>query len=114
MVNDWPESELGRILRDYGEERMWRQIAARICNARPITTNAELVRAIGRGKAKKGKKEIHPATRTFQAIRIAVNDELSAIEEVGAASDWPACPLCLRPCPKEPHGVLRCPKISKF
>jgi 16S rRNA (cytosine1402-N4)-methyltransferase len=83
IVNMWPASEIGRILRDYGEEVHWKGIAQRIVERRPIHTTSELVRAIGgkRGGNKK-KKQIHPATRTFQAIRIAVNDELGAIEQV--------------------------------
>mmetsp|Transcript_29949 Transcript_29949/g.41467 ORF Transcript_29949/g.41467 Transcript_29949/m.41467 type:complete len:408 (-) Transcript_29949:138-1361(-) len=88
VVNEWPESELERIVRDYGEERRWRQIAHRIVDARPIESTAALVEAIGRGGSgprgsrKGGRKEIHPATRTFQALRIAVNDELAAIEQI--------------------------------
>lgn len=78
IVNTWSEAELGRIIRDYGEDKMWRQIARRIVTARasqPLTTTSQLVAAIGdtvmggKGKGKKGgsgPKTIHPATRTFQ------------------------------------------------
>ena len=87
IVNDWPEEEIARILRDYGEEKHWRLLARRICEKRvdnPITTTKELVAAIGRVPGVKGGRSggIHPATRTFQGIRIAVNDELGAIEDV--------------------------------
>lgn len=83
IVNTWPEEEIGRILRDYGEERHWRLLAKRICEARvekDIKTTRELVEAIGNVPGKWG--SIHPATRTFQGIRIAVNDELGAVEDV--------------------------------
>ena len=93
VVNAWPEEEIGRILRDYGEERHWRLLAKRICEARAIeeiTTTRALVDAIGNVPGKWG--SIHPATRTFQAIRIAVNDELGAVEEV-----IPAAIEALRP-----------------
>ena len=93
VVNAWPEEEIGRILRDYGEERHWRLLAKRICEARAIeeiTTTRALVAAIGNVPGKWG--SIHPATRTFQAIRIAVNDELGAVEEV-----IPAAIEALRP-----------------
>jgi len=83
IVNAWPEEEIGRILRDYGEERHWRLLAKRICEARvekEIKTTRELVAALGNVPGKWG--SIHPATRAFQGIRIAVNDELGAIEDV--------------------------------
>ena len=87
IVNEWPQEEIARILRDYGEEKHWRLLARRICEWRidkPITTTKELVAAIGRVPGAKGGRSggIHPATRTFQGIRIAVNDELGAIEDV--------------------------------
>jgi 16S rRNA (cytosine1402-N4)-methyltransferase len=93
IVNTWPEEEIGRILRDYGEERHWRLLAKRICEARvekDIKTTRELVEAIGNVPGKWG--SIHPATRTFQGIRIAVNDELGAVEDV-----IPAAIEALRP-----------------
>ena len=83
IVNAWPEEEIGRILRDYGEERHWRLLAKRICEARvekEIKTTRELVAALGNVPGKWG--SIHPATRAFQGIRIAVNDELGAVEDV--------------------------------
>lgn len=97
-VNTWSEAQLGRVIRDYGEERYWRQVARRIVEAREhsvISTTHQLVQAIGRlpgGRSKSGAKAIHPATRTFQAIRIAVNDELGSIEAA-----LPAAMRALRP-----------------
>ena len=81
VVNDWPEERLAEILRELGEERHARSVAREIVARRPFETTSELVEAIrdavpaayrfGRG---------HPAKRTFQAIRIAVNGELDAID----------------------------------
>ena len=86
VVNDWPEEEIARVLRDYGEEKHWRLLARRICERRadaPITTTRQLVAALGRVPGAKGGRSgnVHPATRTFQGIRIAVNDELGAVED---------------------------------
>lgn len=86
IVNEWPEAELKRILYTYGEERYAPRIAAAIVRERgrsPIETTLELVeiiRAAMPGAAKKEKQ--HPAKRSFQAIRIAVNDELGAVERM--------------------------------
>ena len=83
VVNTWPERELVRILRDYGEERYANRIAANIVRARekkPIETTLELVDIIKSampGAALREKQ--HPAKRSFQAIRIAVNDELGEL-----------------------------------
>lgn len=95
LVNAWPEAELGRVFREYGEERYWKSVARRIVSAREeeaITTTQQLVRAIGypggggggggRGGGGRGAKHKHPATRVFQAIRIAVNGELQSIAQV--------------------------------
>ncbi len=86
VVNEWPESELVRILRDYGEERFARKIASRIVERRavkPIETTLELVDAIKSAMPAAALREKqHPAKRSFQAIRIAVNDELGAVEEM--------------------------------
>ena len=93
VVNGWPEEELARIIRDYGEEKHWRLLARRICERRgeaPIETTRQLVDALGRiPGVKKGRSGgIHPATRTFQGIRIAVNEELAVVEEaIPAAID---------------------------
>ena len=83
VVNTWPEERLNRILWDYGEERYARRITASILAHRaekPITTTLELVDIIkGAMPAPALREKQHPAKRTFQAIRIAVNDELGAI-----------------------------------
>lgn len=83
VVNTWPEERLNRILWDYGEERYARRITATILAHRaekPITTTLELVDIIkGAMPAAALREKQHPAKRTFQAIRIAVNDELGAI-----------------------------------
>ena len=81
LVNHLNEVELADLLYRYGEEHRSRQVAHAIVNARPIQTTrqlAQLVAKVTRG----GKSGIHPATRTFQALRIAVNGELDALEAV--------------------------------
>ena len=86
VVNEWPESELKRILYDYGEERYAPRIARKISEKRsiqPIQTTLELVDVIRSSMPAAALREKqHPAKRSFQAIRIAVNDELSAVEEM--------------------------------
>ncbi len=84
LVNELPEQELERIITEYGEERWAKRVAAFIVNARneaPISTTFQLVDII-KGAIPKAKWEerIHPATRTFQALRIAVNHELESLE----------------------------------
>ena len=86
VVNQWSYDELKRILYDYGEERYAPKIAAAICNRReekPIETTLELVDII-RGAMPPAalREKQHPAKRSFQAIRIAVNDELGSVEKV--------------------------------
>ncbi len=81
VVNEWPEERLAAVIHEYGEERNARSIAREISRRRPLETTAQLVETIraavppayrfGRG---------HPAKRTFQAIRIAVNDELESLD----------------------------------
>lgn len=85
LVNTLPEKELADILYLYGEERLSRVIARKIVSSRPINTTRELSQlvssVIGRVQgSKRGGDKSHPATRTFQALRIAVNDELGALE----------------------------------
>lgn len=80
IVNTWPQDELRRILYEYGEERYAPQIAAAIVRARPLTTTLELVDVIRSAlPAQALREKQHPAKRSFQAIRIAVNDELNAV-----------------------------------
>ena len=86
VVNSWSYEELRRILFDYGEERYAPKIAAAICAKRevkPIETTLELVDIIrGAMPAAALREKQHPAKRSFQAIRIAVNDELGSVEKV--------------------------------
>ena len=86
IVNTWSYEELKRILYDYGEERFAPRIAAAICRRReqaPIETTLELVDVIKSAMPASALREKqHPAKRSFQAIRIAVNDELGAVETV--------------------------------
>ncbi|NLF12961.1 MAG: 16S rRNA (cytosine(1402)-N(4))-methyltransferase RsmH [Anaerolineaceae bacterium] len=79
LVNSLPEEELADLLWRYGEEQRSRRIARAIVAARPVTTTAQLAAIVARS-AGRGQK-IHPATRTFQALRIAVNDELQALAD---------------------------------
>ena len=85
VVNEWKFEELVRIFHRYGEEKFAKQIARRIEQNRelkPIETTLELVESIKEGiPAKARRKGGHPAKRIFQAIRIAVNDELAAFED---------------------------------
>ncbi len=79
IINGYAESELADIIFHLGEDRAARRIAREIVRNRPIVTSLDLADLIERVNPRRGKKT-HPATRTFQAIRIAVNDELSALE----------------------------------
>ena len=81
IVNNYPEEELAELLKTYGEERSNRRIARYIVNNRPLTTTLELARVIERAVGGR-RGRIHPATRTFQALRIFVNREL---ENLGSA-----------------------------
>ena len=86
VVNTWPYEELKRILYEYGEERFAPQIASAICKRRetaPIATTLELVDVIRSAMPASALREKqHPAKRSFQAIRIAVNDELNSVARV--------------------------------
>ncbi len=80
LINTFPEDEIAEIIFKYGEDRNARKIARLIINNRPLFTTGELANLL---LAHFGKRErIHPATRTFQALRIAVNDELVSIQTV--------------------------------
>lgn len=78
IVNQWPGEEITRILRSYGEQPAAGRVAKSILAARPIRTTTELAGVVARvaGRSRSG---IHPATQTFQALRIAVNDELGTL-----------------------------------
>jgi len=79
LVNTLPASEIATILRTYGEEKRAQSVARAIVASRPITRTGELAAIIERTLGR-GAQKIHPATRTFQALRIAVNDELGELE----------------------------------
>jgi 16S rRNA (cytosine1402-N4)-methyltransferase len=80
IVNGYSVAELTRVLREYGEERFARRIAQRIVESRPLTSSAELVDVIRASVPAPAQREGgHPAKRTFQALRIEVNDELGAL-----------------------------------
>ena len=81
VVNQWDEQDLVRLLFEAGEESQARQIARAIVRARPLATTGDLASVVGRvtGRPRPGH---HPATRTFQAIRIAVNHELEVLDRL--------------------------------
>jgi 16S rRNA (cytosine1402-N4)-methyltransferase len=79
IVNEYAESELADLIFHLGEDRSARRIARAIVRNRPISTSLELAELIEKVNPRRGRR-MNPATRTFQAIRIAVNDELSALE----------------------------------
>jgi 16S rRNA (cytosine1402-N4)-methyltransferase len=86
LVNGLSEGELADLIFRYGEERRARQVARAILEARPLETTQQLARvvtmAVRAGGKARARQAIHPATRTFQALRIAVNRELDAVEAV--------------------------------
>jgi 16S rRNA (cytosine1402-N4)-methyltransferase len=79
VVNQEDENELADLIYEFGEERRSRRIARAIVRARPITTTAELARVVSAAAPSMKGDKIHPATRTFQALRIRVNNELGEI-----------------------------------
>jgi len=85
IINYWSKSEIEKILKDFGEESFFQEIADRIINFRkikPIETTTQLVEIVkGATPGWYQRKKIHPATKTFQALRIAVNDELNNLEK---------------------------------
>ncbi|HKJ26789.1 MAG TPA: 16S rRNA (cytosine(1402)-N(4))-methyltransferase RsmH [Anaerolineales bacterium] len=81
IVNTWDAVSLADILYNYGEERRSRHIARAIINARPLETTAQLAKVVENVLGHSSGGRIHPATRTFQALRIAVNAELEAVEQ---------------------------------
>lgn len=83
IVNNYSEEELVKLLREYGEEHKARTIVRKIVDHRPITTTHELAKIIAHawpGPASAKWRSVHPATKSFQAIRIAVNNELGLLE----------------------------------
>jgi 16S rRNA (cytosine1402-N4)-methyltransferase len=90
VVNEMEERELANLIYEYGEERRSRTVARAIVRGRPVTTTGELARIVA--KAVPPMKYIHPATRTFQALRIFVNQELQEIRAL-----FEAAPKLLKP-----------------
>ena len=80
IVNEWPEKELADVLYTYGEEHESRRIARAIVRARPIRDTEHLATTVAGARKARGRQRLHPATKTFLALRIAVNREL---EELG-------------------------------
>ncbi len=79
LVNSLPEEELAELLYRFGEERRSRIIARAIVAARPVSTTTQLAEIVTRAVGGRRGARLHPATRTFQALRIAVNNELEAL-----------------------------------
>ncbi len=80
VVNQADEEELANLIYEFGEERRSRRIARAIVRARPVTTTVELARVVSAAAPSMKSDKIHPATRTFQALRIRVNNELGEIQ----------------------------------
>jgi 16S rRNA (cytosine1402-N4)-methyltransferase len=88
LLNELPEAELARILHEYGEERFARRIARSIVHRRPLATTGDLVAAVRAAVPRQAwPRRLHVATRTFQAVRMAVNDEPGALRR--ALEDGP-------------------------
>jgi len=93
LVNEWPESRIAQALRGYGEERYAGGIAREIVRRRPLSTTAELVDAVKAGMPASARfGGGHPAKRTFQALRIAVNGELDSLDDA-LPTAWSMLPI---------------------
>ncbi|HEX4006935.1 MAG TPA: 16S rRNA (cytosine(1402)-N(4))-methyltransferase RsmH [Acidobacteriaceae bacterium] len=92
VVNQAGEKELADLIYEFGEERRSRRIARAIVRSRPVTTTAQLARIVAGAAGTMKHERIHPATRTFQALRIVVNEELSEIDAL-----LEAAPALLKP-----------------
>jgi len=99
VVNEMDESDLANLIYEYGEERRSRRIARAIVRARPVTTTGQLARIVAGSAPALKSDRIHPATRTFQALRIHVNRELDEIREL-----LEAAPKLLKP-PSPSHSA---------
>ncbi|WP_317890550.1 16S rRNA (cytosine(1402)-N(4))-methyltransferase RsmH [Acidicapsa ligni] len=107
VVNEMDESDLANLIYEYGEERRSRRIARAIVRARPVTTTGHLARVVA-GSAPAIKNErIHPATRTFQALRIHVNRELDEIRKL-----LEAAPGLLKPALLKSTGISSSPSSN--
>lgn len=93
LVNEWPESRIAQALRHFGEERYAGGIAREIARRRPLQTTSELVSAVKAGMPASARfGGGHPAKRTFQAIRIAVNGELDSLDDA-LPTAWSMLPI---------------------
>ena len=81
IVNYWPERDLADLLYRYGEERDSRRIARAIVRARPMRDTEHLATVVAGARKKRGRQKLHPATKTFLALRIAVNREMEELEQ---------------------------------
>ncbi|MDF1515825.1 MAG: 16S rRNA (cytosine(1402)-N(4))-methyltransferase RsmH, partial [Anaerolineae bacterium] len=81
MINTLPETDLANLIWRYGEEKQSRRIARAIVTSRPVKSSSELANIVANAVTHRYYQRLHPATRTFQAIRIAVNDELAILEQ---------------------------------
>ena len=81
IVNVWDEEDIADILKTYGEERFSKRIARKIVSSRPISTTKQLANIVTLAIPKNFYKKIHPATKTFQALRIVVNNELEYLKK---------------------------------
>jgi len=81
IVNYWPEEDLANLLYRYAEERDSRRIARAIVRARPLRDTEHLATVVAGVRKKRGRQKLHPATKTFLALRIAVNRELEELEQ---------------------------------
>ena len=79
IVNEYPEDELAEVLFRFGEEPQARRIARRIVERRPLQTTTELAKVVEEAVGRRARRQSHPATRTFLALRIAVNQELLSL-----------------------------------
>jgi 16S rRNA (cytosine1402-N4)-methyltransferase len=82
IVNEWDQEEIADVIYRYGEEGRSRRIARAIVEARPLSDTAQLAEVVARSVGGRQGHRIHPATQVFQALRIAVNDELGALEAI--------------------------------
>ena len=80
IVNEWPQDEIANIIYKYAEEGRSRRVARDIVTARPLQSTTQLAEVVARSLGGHKGQRIHPATQVFQALRIAVNDELGALE----------------------------------
>jgi len=81
IVNHWPERDLADLLYRYGEEHDSRRIARRIVRGRPIRDTEHLATVVAGARKQRGRQKLHPATKTFLALRIAVNREMEELEQ---------------------------------